>query len=201
MNSRQRVRWHLCHLRKAEIKLRRQTEVFSRAFVRRGKGREGSSGDQVSILSGVCPELAHLERVAGSRNRHSRDAPRAGETRLWEREEGMTGDTWIPPPSSLECIASSRRALRVSFPPASPLYPLSLFTSFFVGIVARRFHPSMSLQRAIVYVRSVVSAGSTAGSFVENVATSLRSISGAIGVFNFTTPLRAVLTRLSCNRS
>lgn len=156
-----RVRRHLCHSRKAEIKLRRQTKVFSRAFVRAAeKGeREGNSRDQVSILSGVCPGSAHLERVAGSRNRHSGDAKGGRNQTL--RKGGRADRRHVNPttlvPGMYRVIAPS-----LPSPPPSPYLSLSLLLFFFCWNRCPAV-PPFDVPSTCHCVRSFASAGGTAG--------------------------------------
>lgn len=181
-----------------EIKLRRQTEVFSRAFVRRERGREGNNGDQVSILSGVCPGLTHLvgqqvaETVTVGTSRGRNQTLRKG-----RRDDVRHVNPTTLVPGMYRVIGPSPSG----FSPLSPLFilfcPLFLFLSeslpggstlrypFDVPLCTRlRFSQRHSwLVRGECHRRDVVSIDF-----------------GAIGAFNFhTATLRAVSTRLSCN--
>lgn len=140
----------------------------------------------------MCPEL---ERVAGSRDRHSCQGRENQTLRKGGRDDKRHVNPTTLVPGMYHVIAPSSTG-----PLPCPLYPLSLFISFFVGIVARRFHPSLSLRRAIVYAASLQLRHSwlVRGECRHRDVATIDFGTQSGHLIFMQQPLRVVTTRLSC---
>lgn len=130
------------------------------------------------------------ERVAGSRNRHSRDV-KGGRNQTLRKAGGRDDKRHVNPttlvPGMYRVIAPCPTGLPF---PVRSLAPRALYFFFFCRDCCPAV-PPFDVPSTYHCVRSFASTGGTAGSFVVSVAvtTSLRSISEAIGVFNFHTAI------------
>lgn len=155
--------------RKAEIKLGRQTEVFSRAFVAR-RGKIAETRDQVSIQG--CVGLNASGGLAGSRNHRGEDgepdSEKKGEGdkrgREWEGEVRETHESDHPRPwnvSRHRVVNPPGFSLSLPLsPPVPPSFSLSLLFSsacHFFSESSPGVPPfvGVSLRRAIVYAASL----------------------------------------------
>lgn len=138
--------------RKAEIKLGRQTEVFSRAFVAR-RGKIAETRDQVSIQG--CVGLNASGGLAGSRNHRGEDGEPSSEKkgegdkrgREWEGEVRETHESDHPRPwnvSRHRVVNPPGFSLSLSpFLLPSPYHSFSPPLATFFRSRRRAFHPSL----------------------------------------------------------
>lgn len=161
--------------RKAEIKLGRQTEVFSRAFVAR-RGKIAETRDQVSIQG--CVGLNASGGLAGSRNHRGEDGEPGSEKkgegdkrgREWEGEVRETHESDHPRPwnVSRHRVVNPPGFSLSLFPRSSsfllPITPFLLRLPLFFGVVAGRSTLRWCVPSTCHCIRSFAPAGGTAGS-------------------------------------